>query len=463
MAAGEDYRDTLYTIDSRGRRKWVYAHLVPGRFFRRRATVAYVLMAFYLLMPWIVINGRQGIRLDIPHRRFTFFGAEFWATDTFFLFLLLFSLGMALFLFTAAFGRVWCGWACPETVFLEFLFRPIERLVEGAESDRRKLDRSPWSFRKVRIKLLKHGLCALCAWVIASTALAYFIGREPLIRMMSHSPLENPEMFLLTVALMLVMAFQFGWFREQFCTVLCPYARFQSVLMDPHSFLVGYDARRGEPRGKLRTKSTKDGDCIDCRLCVRVCPTGIDIRNGTQLECIACTACIDACDSVMDQVGLPKGLIRYDTEARMADAGVNWIRPRLFVYAGLLLLSLVTLGTMLSQRSPLDLEIIREGRASPFVIDASGILTNQFSMRLENKSDAAQQFLDFAVTPEGVTAVSPLVQMELAPEKSAQVPVFFRAPALLFHEGTLEVQLTVRTRNGLIFTRSVTLIGPTHQ
>ncbi|MCC6953431.1 MAG: 4Fe-4S binding protein, partial [Deltaproteobacteria bacterium] len=258
------FRDTLYTIDKDGNRNWVYSNIVIGRFFKRRAVVAYLLMAWYLIAPWITINGSQAILFDIEHRRFSLFGTQFWATDSIFLMFTLGGLGLTLFFFTALIGRVWCGWACPETVFLEFLFRPIERLTEGNAAKRKRLDEQPWGVEKVTRKVLKHALSATLAWVLATTLLAYFFGSHQMIAMILEGPANHMLPFVLTIVFMGVLGFQFGWFREQFCTVLCPYARFQSVLLDANSIVIGYDVKRGEPRGKPRAKSEKPlGDCVD--------------------------------------------------------------------------------------------------------------------------------------------------------------------------------------------------------
>lgn len=452
-----DHRDTLYTIDKRGNRKWVYAHYLPGRYLRYRTVVGWFLVAFYLSLPWLTIGGKQGVLLDFPRGRFIFFGLELWATDTIFLFYFLAILGMCLFFFTAVLGRVWCGWACPETVFLEFIFRPIERFIEGSDAERRKLDAAPWTLDKIIKKGIKHALCACLAWIIASTALAYFIGREPLLTMMTHSPLENMGPFVMTVLLMGLMAFRFGWFREQFCTVLCPYARFQSVLMDQSSLLVGYDARRGEPRGKARQAG--HGDCIDCGLCVKVCPTGIDIRNGTQLECIACANCADACDSVMAKINRPTGLVRYTTEAALQGKPTRWIRPRLFAYALALTVLLSLFGYKLATRQSFDAEIVRVSKAGTFEQIDGDIVTNQFSLRVANKGHESKRFELHAIGAHDIELVSPLAGLELKPGDAQQVPLFVRAPKSSFHAGSRVLEIEVVTDDANI-RRALTLIGP---
>ncbi|MCB0323328.1 MAG: cytochrome c oxidase accessory protein CcoG [Bdellovibrionales bacterium] len=458
-----DFRETLYTVDKKGRRKWVYATLAEGYFHRRRQIVAYSLIAFYLLMPWVTINGRQGIHFDFPNRKFILFGQQFWATDSYFLFLVFGMLAFSLFFFTAVAGRLWCGWACPETVFLEFVFRPIERWIEGSPAQRKRLDDGPWTAEKIRKKLLKHGLCAVISWVLASSFLAYFIGREPLLQMMSDWPHHNPVPFALTLIFMGVMAFQFGWFREQFCTVLCPYARFQSVLMDSSTLVVGYDVVRGEPRGKLRKAAeTPQGDCIDCKMCVRVCPTGIDIRNGVQLECISCTQCIDACDDVMRKVDKPTGLIRYDTEDRLLGKKQlrGLLRPRPFVYGTILLVYAGIFLYAVSTRELTDFQVLRGKGIAPYIALEDGRIANQFQVRVSNKGDEAVAYTFHIEPMDSLQLIIPIVPLKIGPDEMQTVPAFVNFQRESLQAGNLKAVVTIEGSDGFTDSQEVTLLGP---
>ncbi|MCI5065732.1 cytochrome c oxidase accessory protein CcoG [bacterium] len=462
----EDFREHLYTIGKDGSRKWVYTQSVSGKFTRYRTLVAAALIVFLVALPWIRIAGEQAVRLNIPERRFTFFGMTLWATDTQFLFLTLGVLGASLFFFTALIGRVWCGWACPETVFLEFVFRPIEKLIEGDGARRLRLDQAPWTTQKLAKKGLKFSLYLIICWFLSSTALAYFVGREELLVMMTHSPFENWSLFVTTLALMGVLFFQFGWFREQFCTALCPYARFQSVLMDKHSLQVGYDPQRGEPRGKLRKKKhagIEVGDCIDCGMCVRVCPTGIDIRNGLQLECIQCANCIDACDSIMKSIDRPLGLIRYDSEAKLLEQKqTHWMRPRIFLYAVFLLLFSTALIYNIFSQEDSEAKILR-AKDAPFSYVEESILSNHLEIRISNKSKAGQSYQIEVSGDDAINVILPLNPYPVEPDSIATIPLFLHFPEKLIGQGDRAVQIEISTETGYKKTFSIPLVGPKPQ
>lgn len=453
-----DFRETLYTIDSHGARRWVYPAEIRGYFRKRRNIIAAILLIIYSLMPWITIDGLQAVHLDIYRRKFIFFGQVFWATDSSFLLLTLLSLAISLFFFTSIFGRIWCGWACPQTVFLEFVFRPIEALIEGNASARRRLDQSAWDLSKLRIKLTKYFLFALVAWFLASTVLAYFVGREDLLAMMSDYPWNNPSTFFITLALMAVLLFQFGWFREQFCTILCPYARFQSVLLDDSSLLVGYDSKRGEKRGKL--SDSEAGDCIDCGLCVRVCPTGIDIRNGLQLECIQCAQCADACDSIMSKVGRPTGLIRYDTERGLDGNKTRFLRPRVLIYATILMLIFSVFAFMLYSRELSEAQLLHSTRSSLYSQLNDGRIENHLELHLANKDDSVRMFTVEVKGRKDVELVVPLSPYPLAASTVSNLPVFAHFEPELLINGKLHVEVEVRDDAGFKKTLAIELIGP---
>lgn len=463
MAAkgSDDFRVTMYTVDARGNRKWVYPTIVQGVLRQRRRVVAAILVVLYVILPWITVGTEQAVKLDLLHRRFTFFGQVFFAADTLYFFLLVSIAIFSLFFFTAALGRIWCGWACPETVFLEFIFRPIEQLIEGNVADRRRLDAAPWSTNKILRKGTKYLLFAGIAWILANTLLAYFVGREELLAMMRGSPADHPKLFGATLFMMGLLLFQFGWFREQFCSLVCPYARFQSVLMDRDSVTVAYDFNRGEQRGKPGKVS---GDCIDCGLCVRVCPAGIDIRNGLQLECVQCSACIDACNQIMTKIGRAPGLIRYTTERALEEKQYRFLRPRIILYGAILLAFTSGFASLVTNRPAGEYTIVRATRDTPFVVDTTGEITNHFKLHLVNHGEGEARYtIQLLPSDETDTAVQLLVPgtpYSMLPDTESELPIFIRFPKSLLKQGHANVRIEVRKNDLPIGTRVVPLIWP---
>jgi len=380
--------DTVTTIRADGSHVFLHPADTRGRYTTARKLSAFALVTFYLALPWIKIDGYPALFLDVAERRFHFFGWVLAAQDMWLLFFLLTGAGFSLFFITALLGRVWCGWACPHTVFLEHVYRRVERWIEGDAHQRRLLDAAPWEGDKVFKRVSKHIIFVLLSAIITNLLLAYFVSIPRLWSMMTSAPGEHWGSFLFVAFSTAALYFNFAWFREQLCIVICPYGRLQSVLIDDHSMVIGYDAPRGEPRGKLNTPGASH--CIDCSRCVQVCPTGIDIRQGLQMECVGCTACIDACDDVMDKVKRPRGLIRYDSLNGFAGKATRWLRARTVVYFGLLLLGVSVSAWALSTVQPASLTVTRM-QGAPYYVDASYV-RNQFMVRVVNKRNEPVRF-----------------------------------------------------------------------
>lgn len=403
--------DSVTTINADGSRYFLYPADVRGVFTRWRRISAAFLIAVYLLLPWIPVNGHPAVFLDIAERRFHFLGYTLAAQDVWLLFFGVSGLGFALFFLTALFGRLWCGWACPQTVFLEHVYRRIERWLEGDAPARRALKLAPMSVNKFFRRALKHSLYILAALLITHLFLAYFVSLPEVWSMMHEQPGEHWAAFLFVFIAAGLLYFNFAWFREQLCIVICPYGRLQSALTDDHSLSIGYDTRRGEPRGKFhrdqahcnllgyKSREEKMGDCIDCHRCVQVCPTGIDIRHGLQMECIGCAACIDACDEVMGKVHRPAGLIRYDSFAGLSGDVTRWVRPRTVLYGVLLVVGAAVASFAFSTIKPANFLVYRAGGAAYFV--GRDEVRNQFMVRLVNKRTVPATF---TVSTEGLPA-----------------------------------------------------------
>jgi len=373
--------DSVTTINADGSRHDLHPADVDGRFTSARRLGAWGLIAFYLLLPWIPVNGAPALFLDVAAGRFHFFGWTLAPQDTWLLFFGVTGVGFALFFITALFGRLWCGWACPQTVFLEHVYRRIERWIDGDAPARRALTAAPLTAAKAARRILKHALFIGVSLLITHLFLAYFVSIPQLWLFMHEAPAEHWTAFVFVFGAAGILYFNFAWFREQLCIVICPYGRLQSALTDEHSMVIGYDAKRGEPRGRLGTPDA--GACVACNRCVQVCPTGIDIRHGLQLECIGCAACIDACDEVMTKVGRPRGLVRYDSFVKFAGGHTRWVRPRTVVYGILLLVGAAVASLAFSSVKPASFLVYRMTGAAYFV--SMDDVRNQFMVRLVNK------------------------------------------------------------------------------
>jgi cytochrome c oxidase accessory protein FixG len=388
----EVFRDSIATIDEKGKRAWVFPKKPSGKFYKYRKLVSYFLIAFLFLSPFIKINGNQFLMFNVLERRFNIFGFPFWPQD-FYLFVISMLIGVVFItLFTVAFGRIFCGWICPQTIFMEMVFRRIEYWIEGDRGKQIRLSKQPWNAEKIRKKGLKLIIFLIISFIIANVFLAYLIGSDKLIKYITDGPLNHINNLVSLLIFTAVFYFVFAWFREQVCIIACPYGRLQGVLLDTKSIVVAYDHKRGERengRKKIRKNEDREalghGDCIDCFQCVHVCPTGIDIRNGTQLECVNCTACIDECDSIMESIKLPKGLIRYTSEENIEDKTPFKLTARIKGYIAVLTILIGLLTGMLFLRNDVEATVLRlPGQL--FEHKENNIISNVFTYKLVNKT-----------------------------------------------------------------------------
>lgn len=384
----EEFRDTIATVDKKGKRIWLFPKKPGGTLHQWRVVVTVVLLFIFFSGPFLKIGGRPFLLLNIFERKFVVFGQAFWPQDFVLLAITLITFFVFIILFTVVFGRIWCGWMCPQTLFMEMVFRKIEYWIEGDGPAQQRLRDEPLSLKKIGKKLFKHSLFILISALIAHTAMAYLIGIDQTFEIIHHSPSENLAGFMGLVGFAGIFYAVFAKFREQACTAVCPYGRLQSVLLSKDSIVVAYDWLRGEPRSKLRkhpVTEIKSGDCIDCKLCVHVCPTGIDIRNGTQLECVNCTACIDACDDVMLKINKPKGLIRYASYNSIQNGVMKLITPRVIGYSIVLLGLIGLLSFTLLTRSDVETNVFKVS-GTLYQRSEDGFITNLYNVEFVNKT-----------------------------------------------------------------------------
>lgn len=445
----------LPTLNADGSRRRMRPKLYRGRYYRARLLSGWGLILLFVGLPFVKMNGKPVMLLDVPARQFHLFGRTFLATDGVLLMLLLLSIFVFIIWITALLGRGWCGWACPQTVYMEFLFRPIERWFEGDRPGQLELDKKKGLSPR---RIAKNLVFLVASVFVANVFLAYFVGVERLARWVQRSPFEHPASFLVMAVTAALVMFDFAWFREQMCTVICPYARIQSVLLDKKSLVVAYDMNRGEPRTKGKPKPGS-GDCIDCNACVVACPTGIDIREGPQLECIACTQCIDACDSIMDRIGKPRGLVRYSSqEALESKTQPKLFRPRVVIYPVVLAGFVTALLVVGSRIGGADVTVLR-GIGSPFVEQPDGV-RNQIRIKVENRSNAEHRYLVELLDAPDATLIAPENPLRVRSSTHESTSVFVIVPKQSFTNGERPVRFRVSDGAGFEKVVSYKLLGP---
>lgn len=398
----EEFRNSVGTMDETGKRKWVFPRKPKGKYTNYRNYTSYALLALFFGLPFVKINNNPFFLFNVIDRKFFILGQPFYLQDFFILALGAVTSVIFVMLFTVVFGRIFCGWLCPQTLFMEMVFRKIEYWIEGDRNKQMKLDRQEWDTEKIRKRVTKWSVFLLISMVISTFMFMYIVGYEQVLQIMLEGPSEHPLKFITMIFFTLTFYFVFAWLREQVCTLVCPYGRLQGVLIDKQTINVYYDFKRGEGRSKWRNnedrKAAGKGDCIDCNQCVVVCPTGIDIRNGQQLECVNCTACIDACDEIMDKVGLPKGLIRYATESEIENSEKFRFTSRMKATTVILALLVGFLGFLMYDRGSMEAKFIKPAGSTFFIKE--GKITNTFIYTLLNKSNEKKVLTIKVITPD---------------------------------------------------------------
>ena len=460
-----DFRDTLPTADASGGRKWLYPRSVTGRFTRWRTVVAVGLLIALFAGPFVWVDGHPLFLFNVLERRFIFFGVPFWPQDFYLVAFGLVTFIVFIALFTVVYGRVWCGWACPQTIFMEMVFRKIEGWIEGDFAARKRLDAGRWTTEKVVKKSLKHGVFLLISFAISNTFLAYIIGRDGWLTLITDNPAQHLGGLAMMVLFTGVFYLVFAQLREIVCTTICPYGRLQGVLLDKNSLVVAYDFLRGEPRGKLKKTELVSapvvpakGDCIDCHLCVQVCPVGIDIRNGTQLECINCTLCVDACDSIMEKIDRPPGLIRIDSLRGIEEGKSFRFTGRMLAYSGILVLLLGILGFLLISRPVVDVLVLR-APGQMFQREKGGNVSNLYLVEVINKTYRPIPVRFRLSRPDAhLRFVQPLA---LVPAGELTKGMFFiNLPEKAIHATSTPLRLDVLVGNEVVDQIETTFLGP---
>ncbi len=463
----ENFRDAIGTIDSEGKRAWVFPKKPSGRYYNYRKYVSYALLLFLFTAPFIKLNGHQFLLFNILERRFVIFGFPFWPQD-FHLFVISMIAGVIFVaLFTVAFGRIFCGWMCPQTIFMEMVFRRIEYWIDGDRGAQMRLAKAPWNGNKIRKRALKWALFFIISFVIANVFLAYLIGSDRLLRYIIDGPLQHVSTMIPLLIFTGIFYFVFAWFREQVCIIACPYGRLQGVLLDNKSIVVAYDHKRGEgEKGRKKFRKNEDrttlghGDCIDCFQCVHVCPTGIDIRNGTQLECVNCTACIDECDTIMEKIEKPKGLIRYASEDNITAKSKFKFTARMKGYTVVLLILTGIFVGMLFLRNELEANILRlPGQL--YERKADNIISNVYTYKLVNKTSKRIDAISFKLlSHDGTITMVSQKNFEIKGEALAEGTLFIEIPQTALSGDKNSLKIGVFSKDVLLETTAAQFLAP---
>ena len=462
----QNFREHLATADKEGRRQWLHPKKPKGRWYARRTYVSWLLLALLFAGPFIRINGNPYFLLNIVERKFSIFGQLFWPSD-----FAIFAVATLLFItsilvFTTAFGRLWCGWTCPQTLLMEMVFRKIEYAIEGDSVAQRALAAAPWTGRKIAKKSVKHFTFFALSWVIGNTLLAYIVGSENLIEIITDDPRQHLVGLSFMTAFTLLFYAIFARFREQACTFICPYGRFMSAAIDENTMVVAYDHKRGEQRGPMKRGQSIElrqtgglGDCVNCRACVAVCPTGIDIRNGTQMECVNCTACIDACDTIMDKVGRPRGLIRYASLNSIERGEKFRFTPRMAMYFVALGGLGVLLAVLLYTRADVEIILLRAPGTLYMQLD-DGRIENLYTVKVLNKT-AREMPIEFRL--ENVTGQVSLMgdpDFRVAKDNLAQASLLIDLPPGSMTDSSTKLKIGVYSNGRKLQTVNSVFVGP---
>ncbi len=457
----QSFRDSVATINNQGSRNYIFPKKPKGRFYNLRTIASLIYLIVFFTLPFVKIDGEPLFLFNVVERKFIFFGQIFWPQDFF-----IFAIGFLTFMvfiifFTVVFGRVFCGWACPQTIFMEMVFRRIEYWLDGDASEQRKLKEMQWNAYKIRKRATKVVVFYFISFIIANFFLAYVIGMDDVLAMVKQGIAANPVTFVSLLVFSAVFFFVYYWFREQVCIVVCPYGRLQGVLLDKKSIVVAYDYVRGEPRGKIKKEKgplPENGDCIDCAACVRVCPTGIDIRNGTQLECVNCTACIDACNAIMDNIGRDRGLIRYESEENIAHSKKTRFNWRIAAYSFVLLLLTTALAVMLLTRDDVDARVVRTA-GQMFQTLPDGRIGNLYNIKLVNKT---RKEVPVRMQLENIKGDIEIVQKNMTVPKESyfQTSFFVKINRQLIEKRKTPIVLGVYQGDKKIETIKTTFLGP---